>query len=123
MKASSSGLTELQRIQKQLNLPQSLFEVGGPRFRKARISSEKAAKEGAKANFFSLFDLERRETAHSRFIANLLDPLGSHGQGSLFLKEFTAAAGLIGLPNGLFNNLPSQFWVAREFLIPSGKRL
>lgn len=123
MKASSSGLIELLRIQKQDNLPQSLFEIGERRFGDARLSSEKAAQEGSKANFFSLFDLERREAVHSKLLANLLDPLASHGQGLLFLKEFTAAARLRDLPDDLFHHAPSQFWVGREFTIASGRRL
>ena len=123
MKATASGLSEFLRTQKQGNLPQSLIEIDERRFREARLSSEKAAQEGSKANFFSLFDLERREAVHSRLLANLLDPLASHGQGLLFLKEFTAAAGLTGLPEDLFNHAPSQFWVGREFPIASGRRL
>lgn len=123
MKARASDLSEFLRIQKQGNLSQSLIEIGERRFREARLSSEKAAQEGSKANFFSLFDLERREAVHSKLLANLLDPLASHGQGLLFLKEFTAAARLRGLPDDLFNHAPSQFWVGREFPIASGRRL
>lgn len=48
--------------------------------------------ERKKASGFSIFevlDIERleRET-HSAFLANLLDPYGSHGQGTLFLVQF-----------------------------------
>ena len=123
MKASASNLRERLQTQKHVNLSQIAFEGCATRFREARLSSEKAAQEASKANFFSLFDLERREAVHSRLIANLLDPLGSHRQGLLFLKEFTAAAQLPDLPNDLFDHAPSQFWVGREFPLASGGRL
>ena len=42
-------------------------------------------------NTFRLFGIERREPAfHSKILAELLDPRGSHGQRSLFLDHFLA---------------------------------
>ena len=40
-------------------------------------------------NIFTILDRERREVStHSRFLAELLDPRGSHGQAHLFLRAF-----------------------------------
>lgn len=40
-------------------------------------------------NVFRVLGLERREVrTHSAFLAELLDPEGSHGQGNLFLRTF-----------------------------------
>jgi len=40
-------------------------------------------------NIFQMLKLERKEVrTHSAFLANLLDPNGFHGQGSLFLDAF-----------------------------------
>jgi hypothetical protein len=40
-------------------------------------------------NVFRLLGLEHAEVMlHSRFLADLLDPYGSHAQGSLFLRGF-----------------------------------
>jgi hypothetical protein len=39
-------------------------------------------------NVFSLLGVSRNELKHSTFLANLLDPHGSHGQGALFLYSF-----------------------------------
>jgi hypothetical protein len=48
-----------------------------------------AARDAPAYNLFRLLDLERSEVRlHSRFIADLLDPYGTHGQGSLFLRLF-----------------------------------
>lgn len=44
---------------------------------------------GRKFNVFSILGVESRETStHSAFLVELLNPKGSHGQGSLFLKLF-----------------------------------
>lgn len=46
-------------------------------------------KTGENFNLFSILDRERKEvTTHSRFLAELLSPKGSHGQGSKFLELF-----------------------------------
>lgn len=39
-------------------------------------------------NLFQLLDIECAEDAHTRILANLLNPLGTHGQGNLFLARF-----------------------------------
>ncbi|WP_394992370.1 PD-(D/E)XK nuclease family protein [Emticicia sp.] len=44
---------------------------------------------GENFNIFSVLQMERNEVkTHSRFIAELLNPKGSHGQKDLFLKKF-----------------------------------
>ena len=49
-------------------------------------------------NVFRALHLERRETKlHSRFLAELLDPNGIHGQGERFLTEFIDLAKRSGL--------------------------
>lgn len=50
---------------------------------------EEDRKTGRKFNVYSIAGIERDEVkTHSRMIAELLDPKGSHGQGDLFLKLF-----------------------------------
>jgi hypothetical protein len=43
---------------------------------------------GEKFNVFDILDLTTKETSHSLFIASLLNPKGTHGKGTLFLKYF-----------------------------------
>jgi hypothetical protein len=43
---------------------------------------------GGKFNIFTILERDRSETRHSRFLAELLNPKGLHGQGGLYLKLF-----------------------------------
>jgi hypothetical protein len=43
---------------------------------------------GAKFNIFTILERDHSETRHSRFLAELLNPKGSHGQGNIYLKLF-----------------------------------
>lgn len=43
---------------------------------------------GEKFNVFSILGLSSDELAHSKFIANLLNSKGTHGQGDIYLKLF-----------------------------------
>lgn len=43
---------------------------------------------GAKFNIFTILERDRSETRHSRLLAELLNPKGSHGQGGVYLKLF-----------------------------------
>lgn len=53
-----------------------------------RIRAEKE-KNGEFFNIFSILNVERDEVhTHSAFLAELLNPKGSHGQGDMFLKSF-----------------------------------
>ena len=46
----------------------------------------------ADEHLFSFLGIGADEVSHSGFLAWLFDPLGSHGQGSLFLRAFLDAA-------------------------------
>ncbi|GHV17515.1 hypothetical protein AGMMS49938_18330 [Fibrobacterales bacterium] len=43
---------------------------------------------GENFNVFNILNLTSDELSHSRFIAELLNPKGSHGKGNIFLKSF-----------------------------------
>lgn len=49
----------------------------------------KVAESGENFNLFNILGIEAWENAHSKILAELLNPKGSHGQGDLFLKLFT----------------------------------
>jgi len=54
-----------------------------------KCHKENSNKQGEDFNIFSILKMERREVeTHSRFIYELLNPNGRHGQESIFLKEF-----------------------------------
>jgi hypothetical protein len=50
--------------------------------------NEIAQVTGENFNIFNILKIERKEDMHSKFIAMLLDPLGAHGKGDVFLKLF-----------------------------------
>ncbi len=45
-------------------------------------------REAPEFNLFELLRLQSDEAMHSRFLANLLNPAGTHGQGAFFLNHF-----------------------------------
>lgn len=52
-------------------------------------AAQRAREEAPDFNVFRILRLTRREVAtHTPFLANLLDPAGSHAQGDLFLRCF-----------------------------------
>lgn len=53
-----------------------------------RLRSERARLLAPDFNVFTLLRASRKESAHSDFLAELLDPRGEHGQGALFLSRF-----------------------------------
>lgn len=53
------------------------------------------------ANIFSVLGIERMEIRHSNFLAWLLDPGGTHGLGSLFLKRFLRDVSLLDSPESV----------------------
>jgi hypothetical protein len=83
-------------------------------------------------NLFQLLGIERSEVwLHSPFIADILDPFGTHGQGILFLRQFfrmlqkkremsdrIEGAGLgpnfSALPDTVIEDPPSWEWVVRR---------
>lgn len=54
--------------------------------RKATALAERV--NAPRYNLMQLLGLDRLETVHSRFLCDLLDPYGRHGQGGVFLREF-----------------------------------
>ncbi len=52
-------------------------------------------------NIFSVLGIERMEIRHSNFLAWLLDPEGTHGLGSLFLKRFLRDVSLLDSPESV----------------------
>ncbi len=56
---------------------------------------------GGKFNIFTILERDRSETRHSRFISELLNVNGSHGQNGLFLKLFYE----------LFSDELSGYWI------------
>ena len=58
-------------------------------YQEAKLDEERKAKRGEFFNIFNVIGLSSEEVRlHSAFIAELLNPQGSHGVGNLFLKEF-----------------------------------
>jgi hypothetical protein len=122
MNATKSDVGKLLRETPLTRLLQRSAEDSVARFREARVSSQKReAQQASRANFFSLFGLERREAVHSILLASLLDPFGTHGQGLLFLNKFLEVAKLPEVPSDLFNRKLTDFWVGKEFPIPEGR--
>lgn len=67
-------------------------------------------------NVFTVLDRLRDENkGHSAFIANLLDPMGSHSQGNVFLKMFLAEL----FPEKEFH-FESDWYVKTEKYAPTG---
>jgi hypothetical protein len=54
--------------------------------RDLQIEADRA--EASRFNFFQWLGVESKEDAHTRTLANLLNPLGSHGQRTVFLERF-----------------------------------
>ncbi len=52
-------------------------------------------------NIFEILGIVENEVKHSAFVAWMLNPRASHGQGSLFLQQFVKACGLSILPGTL----------------------
>lgn len=54
---------------------------------------QQANQNGEKFNIFKILGASRKEvTTHSRFIYELINPNGAHGQGDIFLKQFLTIA-------------------------------
>lgn len=68
----------------QNTLNQLLSKVGD----KIQHHKEMARLTGADFNIFKVIRVDEDEVKHSRFIADLLNPKGRHGQGTIFLKLF-----------------------------------
>lgn len=77
--------------------------------RELKEDDEKAAKAtGKNFNVFSLPGFGYNELDHSAFLANLLNPKGTHSQGAVFLRHFLKQLDSFDYEN------PEDFKVARE---------
>lgn len=88
-------------------------------------AAERARLEAPEFNVFSILRVERREvTTHTPFLANLLNPAGTHAQGDLFLRLFWERLTL-GAQNGPKVQVPAliagcRWCVHRERVTESG---
>jgi hypothetical protein len=123
MRADSSAIAELvKRYGLPKGTPQLSPEAFKKKFEDMRQSFADRLAAGQRANVFSLLGMERLETDHSRVLKGLLDPLGGHGEGVLFLRQFCQIAKVPDLPDTLWTTFPpAAFWVGREFPIASGR--
>jgi hypothetical protein len=75
-------------------------------------------KQALDFNVFEAAAISRREVYHSAFLAALLDPSGSHGQGTLFLRSFLSCLHIEATENAL-----KCATVHTEYPIDDGRRL
>ena len=82
---------------------------------------ELAAVTGEQFNVFSILGVEADEVrTHSPFLANLLDPQGSHRQGAAFLELFLELEELKSSKSGEYKN-PETFRVSKEASTDQGQ--
>lgn len=74
------------------NSIQSLLHQVALLVERDRSAKQEAKQRGELFNVFRLCGINHYENAHSAILAEWLNPLGSHGQGDLFLKLFLQAA-------------------------------
>ena len=67
---------------------EKLFSEVGKIIRKSRVIQSESLKRGERFNVFAVVGVDHYELKHSAFIAELLNPEGSHGQGTAFLSIF-----------------------------------
>ena len=94
---------------------EDLFKQVGLLLRQTQIKQEEALKRGERFNMFDACGVNHYETTHSAIIASLLDPNGSHGQGSLFLEEWLQVLCIDGVIE------PSDAKVVTEFTTCNGR--
>ena len=74
---------EMEREEERDGVKRLLEEAG-----KVLMDIDKKVSEGAGFNVFRLCGVDHYETIHSKILAEFLNPQGSHGQRTLFLKCF-----------------------------------
>ena len=67
---------------------EKLFSEVGKIIRKSRVIQSESLKRGERFNVFAVVGVDHYELKHSAFIAELLNPEGSHGQRTSFLSIF-----------------------------------
>ncbi|MDG4868662.1 PD-(D/E)XK nuclease family protein [Guyparkeria sp. 1SP6A2] len=77
---------------------------------------ETANRQGERFNTFRIAKNHRREVTHSRFLGEVLNPRGSHGEGEFFLIHFFRE--VIGLPEP-----KGPFTVRREVPTETGRQI
>ncbi len=77
---------------------EKLFKEVIAAYNKQKVLEEEHYANGDYFNVFNVLKLSTNETrTHSAFIAELLNPKGSHGQGDYFLKKFIGYTGIENL--------------------------
>jgi hypothetical protein len=91
-----------------------------PQFLKARKAWKRREEaEAPRFNVIRLLKLHRLEMNHSKILGDLLDPKGTHGQGSRFLKGFLRRIGSEHLGKNLDANdvhvdVGTERWISTE---------
>jgi len=97
--AVGAFLSELERVSSEAQRRKidglgRMFREFSPLFEQLTTRRQQLAE---RFNIFSALRVERRELAHSAFLAYLLDPTAQHDQGARILKSFLAHLN-IGIP-------------------------
>lgn len=93
-----------------------------PAFRKAKAAWEARERvEAPRFNLIKLLELNRLEKNHSKILADLLDPQGTHAQGTAFLTRFLDVTGLSRL-NIDVTSAGANVEVSPEAWITAGSR-
>ena len=69
------------------NLQQLLMNINGI-LEKEKAEKERCNKKEYSFNIFTSLNQHSNESIHSRMIAELLNPKGTHGKGAYFLERF-----------------------------------
>lgn len=67
---------------------EQLFKAVSQIVQQAKVAKEESRLRGEQFNIFKVCGIDHYELQHSAIIAELLNPQGSHGQGSSYLKLF-----------------------------------
>ena len=70
-----------------------LFKAVNQIVQQAKVAKEESRLRGEQFNIFKVCGIDHYELQHSKIIAELLNPEGSHGQGCLYLKLFMETYG------------------------------
>ena len=87
---------------------------------KAQTRKSEAITRGEAFNVFSLCGVDHYELVHSRIVAGLLDPSGSHGQGNMFLEPFLRMVVDDKICSRIINGNPE---VVTEYVTPEDGRI
>lgn len=72
---------------------EQLFQAISQIVQQAKVAKEESRLRGEQFNIFKVCGIDHYELQHSKIIAELLNPQGSHGQGCLYLKLFLETYG------------------------------